>query len=85
MSFYTKKKHNNALFTVVCCIVHIFLGGRYSIVLLATSYGLDGAGLEPWWERNFSHPSRLVLEPTKLPVQCVPDPFPGGKAAKACC
>jgi hypothetical protein len=76
--------NNNALFTVLCYSVHIFLGGRVSIVVLATSYGLDDAGFETWWARNFSHPSRLSLRPTTLPVQWVPDPFPGDKAAKAC-
>ena len=70
--------NNNALFTVLYYSVHIVLGGRDSIVVLATSCGLDGPGLEPWWERNFSHPSRLALGITTLPVQWVPDAYSQG-------
>ena len=28
---------------------------------IATCYGLNGPGIEPWWERDFLYPSRLIL------------------------
>jgi hypothetical protein len=44
-------------------------GGPGSSVGIATAYGLDGPGVESWWERNFPHLSRPALRPTQPPVQ----------------
>ena len=35
------------------------VGGPRSVVGIATGYGLDGLGIESWWERDFLHLSRL--------------------------
>ena len=43
--------------------------GQGSVVDIATSYGLDGPGIESRWGRDFPHLSRPVLGPTHLPVQ----------------
>ena len=40
---------------------YILLEGRDSSVGKATSYGLDGRGIESRWGRDFLHPSRPVL------------------------
>ena len=32
-------------------------------------YGLDGPGIESWWERDFTHSSRPALGPTQPPIQ----------------
>jgi len=55
--------------------------GRDSTVSIATRYGLDGPGIE--YLRNFPHPFRPALGPTKPPVQWVPALFPSGEAAGA--
>jgi hypothetical protein len=55
--------------------------GRNIVVSIRTSYGLEGPGIESRWGRDFLHQSRPALEPTQLPVQWVPGPVPGGKAA----
>jgi hypothetical protein len=47
--------------------------GRYSSVVIATHYGLDGRGIESEWGLDFSHLSRQVLGPTQPPIQWVPD------------
>jgi hypothetical protein len=46
--------------------------GRDSSVGIATSYGLDGPGIETRWGRDFLHLSRPALGPTQLRVQWVP-------------
>ena len=47
-------------------------GGPGSIVVIATAYGLDGTGIEDWWERDFPHLCRPALRPTQPPVKWVP-------------
>jgi len=43
-------------------------------------YGLDVQGIEFRWFRDFPHPSRPNLDPTQLPVPCIPRLFhEGGK------
>ena len=46
--------------------------GRDSSVAIATSYGLEGTGIEFRWGRDFSHPCRPALGPTQPPIQWVP-------------
>ena len=46
--------------------------GRDSSVGTATSYGLDGPGIESRWERGSPDSFRLALWSTQPPVQCVP-------------
>ena len=53
---------------------------RDSAVGIATSYGLDGPGIECRWWRDFPHPSRPTLRNTQPPIQWVSGIFPGGKA-----
>jgi hypothetical protein len=45
--------------------------GRNSSVGIATSYGLDGPGIESRWWRDFPHPSRPALGPKHSPIQLV--------------
>ena len=45
--------------------------GRDSSVGIATLYGLDGPGIEPWWGRDFPHPFRPAVGPTQPPIQWV--------------
>jgi hypothetical protein len=44
---------------------------RDSSVGIATRYGLDGRGIESRLRRDFPHPSRPALGPTKPPLQWV--------------
>ena len=50
---------------------------------IATRYGLDGPGIKSRCGRDFPHPSKLVLVPTKPPIHCVPGLFLGSTAARA--
>jgi len=46
--------------------------GRDSSVGIGTRYGMDGPGIESRWRRDFPHPSRPALGPTKSTIQLVP-------------
>jgi len=35
-------------------------------------YGLGGPGIEPWWRRDFPHPSIPALRATQTPAQGLP-------------
>jgi len=52
--------------------------GPFSVVGIATGYGLDGPGIESWWGRDFPHLSRPALGPPSLLYSGYRD-FPGGK------
>jgi hypothetical protein len=53
------------------------LCGPGSVVGIATSYGLDGPGIESRWGRDFPHLSRPALGSTQPPVQQVSGLSPG--------
>jgi hypothetical protein len=57
------------------------LVGQEIVVGIETWYGLDLLGIESQWQQDFWLPSRPVMGPTQLSVQCVPGLFPGSKAA----
>ena len=46
-------------------LLRVLCVGRDSSVGMATRYGLDGPGIESRWRRDFPHPSRPALGPTK--------------------
>jgi hypothetical protein len=48
-----------------------FTHGPGSSVSIATSYGLDGPGIESRWGYDFLHTPRPALGPTQPPVQWV--------------
>ena len=53
------------------CLRNLFCNaaivGRYSVVGIATRYGLDVPGIEFRWRRDIPHPSRQGLTPTQPP------------------
>jgi len=49
---------------------------RYSVVNIATSYGLDGPEIEFLQREGFLFVSRLALIPTHSPARWVMCPFP---------
>ena len=63
------------VYTEKVCISWLVLsslhGGWDSVVSVATCYRLGGLGIQSQCGRDFLHLSRLVLEPTKPPVQWV--------------
>ena len=62
-------------------VLHVRWRGRDSSVGIATRYRLEGPGIESRWGRDFPHPSRPVLGPTRPPIQWLPGLIPGGKTA----
>jgi hypothetical protein len=59
---------NMAKFTVK----YIFTSGPGNSVRIATSYGLDGPGIESRWEARISAPVQTGPGPTQPPVKWVP-------------
>ena len=54
--------------------------GRDSSVDIVTRHGLDGPRIESRWGRDYPHPSRPALGPTRPSVTSVMGLFPGDKA-----
>ena len=57
--------------------------GRGNVIGIATSYGLDGMGIESRWGSNFPQTSIAALGLTQPPVQWAPYLFLAGKLAGA--
>jgi hypothetical protein len=62
-----------------CCVLCLamcrhcsLMVGPDSSVGIATSYWLNGSGIESWWGRNIPHPFRPALGSTQPPIQWVP-------------
>jgi len=55
----------------------------FSVVSIATRYGIDCTRMESQWWRVFPHLSIPALGPSQPSVQLVPDLFLGGKTAGA--
>jgi len=51
------------------------------LVSTVTGYRLDGPGIEYRQGRDFPHPSKPDLSPTRLPTQRLSCLFPGSNAA----
>jgi hypothetical protein len=60
--------------------LNIILPGRDNSVRIATSYVLDGPGIQSRWGRDFSNRSGPVFGPTQPPVKWALGPFPKVKA-----
>ena len=58
-------------------------GGRYNVVGVVASYGLDVLGFESRVGQDFPYPSREALGSTQLSVEWVADHFPEVKTAWA--
>ena len=52
---------------------------RGSVVGIVTHYGLDGPGIESWWERDFPLLSTPALRPPQPPIQGGTGSLPGVK------
>jgi len=54
-----------------------------SVVGIATRFGLDCPGIEPWWRKDLPHSSRPIISPNQPPLKWVPD-LPGRTPAGCC-
>lgn len=66
--------YSKGLSQCVYCDIQRSYVGWDSVVGIATTYTLDGPGIESWWGQDLPHPP---------PVHWVLGLFPGGKAAGA--
>ena len=79
--FYLQAKEGNK----ICKLTFVMIRGSQDIFGIATRYGLEGPGLEPWWGRDFLHPTRPAPRPSQPPVQWVLGFLSRCKAATARC
>jgi len=56
---------------------------HFSVVGIATRYGLGGPRIESRWGPNFPHPSRPAMGPTHPRIQGTPGLFPEIKAVRS--
>ena len=68
---------------IICTSHLITYGDRDSSVGIATRFELNSSGFELGRGGDIQHPSRPALRPTQPPIQWLPGPLPGGKAAGA--
>lgn len=67
---FSRIDHDQCIIVITVLINIIVVGvGLDIVVSIAIRYGFDGLWNELRWGRDFSHPSRLTLEPIQPPIK----------------